>query len=92
MKKKKAAKVGADKEGKENPVYTQQDDSELLDSTGTNPPDADPAQTSNQTGNEGKANSHLPNVHKDNAIKISKKDDEPDGETEESDERDEDRQ
>ncbi|MBA3994615.1 MAG: hypothetical protein C0469_13905 [Cyanobacteria bacterium DS2.3.42] len=85
MNKKKAAK------GKNNPVYTQQDDSALLESTGTNPPDADPAQTSNQTGNEGKADSHLPNVHKDAAEKLSKKDDEQDGEAEVVDERDEDR-
>ena len=92
MNNKKASNAGADKKGKENPVYTQQDDSELLESTGTKPPDADPAQASNQTGNEGKADSHLPNVHKDAAEKISKKDDEPDGETEEPEERDEDRQ
>jgi hypothetical protein len=85
MNKKKAANR------KENPVYTQQDDSALLESTGTNPPDADPAQTSNQTGNEGKADSHLPNVHKDAAEKLSKKKDEVDGEAEEVDERDEDR-
>ncbi len=76
---------------KDNPVYTQQDDSALLENTGTNPPDADPAQTSNLTGNEGKANSHLPNVHKDAAEKLSKKDDEVDGEAEVVDERDEDR-
>ena len=86
MNKKKAAKQ------KDNPVYTQQDDSALLESTGTNPPDADPALTSNQTGNEGKADSHLPNVHKDAAEKISKKDQEADGEAEEVDERDEDRE
>lgn len=77
---------------KDNPVYTQQDDSALFENTGTNPPDADPAQTSNQTGNEGKADSHLPNVHKDAAEELSKKDDEVDGEAEEVDERDEDRQ
>ncbi|HIA50686.1 MAG TPA: hypothetical protein EYN91_01130 [Candidatus Melainabacteria bacterium] len=76
----------------ENPVYTQQDDSELLEATGNNPPDADPAQASNQTGNEGKADSHLPNVHKDAADKISKKDKQTDGESEKPDERDEDRQ
>lgn len=76
----------------ENPVYTQQDDSELLEATGNNPPDADPAQASNQTGNEGKADSHLPNVHKDAADKISKKDKQVDGESEKPDERDEDRQ
>ena len=35
MNKKKAAKQ------KDNPVYTQQGDSALLESTGTNPPDAD---------------------------------------------------
>lgn len=86
MNKKKPAK------GKNNPVYTQQDDSELLESTGTNPPDADPAQTSNQTGNEGKSDSHLPNVHKDASEKLSKKDDEQDGQAEKVDERDEDRQ
>jgi len=85
MKDKKGAKK------KENPVYTQQDDSELLDSKGNNSPDADPAQSSNQTGNEGKSDSHLPNVHKDASEKMSRKDDEQDGQSEEPDERDEDR-
>ncbi len=66
---------------KENPVYTQQDDSALLNSTGTNASDADPALTSNQTGSEGKADSHLPNVHKKAAEKLAKKDDKPDGES-----------
>jgi len=74
----------------ENPVYTQQDDSALLESKGNNEPDADPAQSSNLTGNEGKANSHLPNVHKNSADKISKKDEKADGESEKPDERDED--
>ena len=85
MKSKKVAKR------KDNPVYTQQDDTDLLESTGTNPPDADPAQSSNQTGNEGKSDSHLPNVHKDASEEISKKDDEEDGQSEQPDERDEDR-
>lgn len=89
MDKKKAAKA---QKKTDNPVYTEQDDSALLNSTGTNPSDADPAMVSNQAGTEGKADSHLPNVHKDAADKISKKDKSPDGETEEVDERDEDRQ
>lgn len=76
---------------KDNPVYTEQDDSELLESKGTNESDSDPAQSSNLSGTEGKADSHLPNVHKDAADKISKKDNKPDGETEEPQERDENR-
>lgn len=74
---------------KDNPVYTEQDDTALLDETGNNQPDADPAQASNQTGNEGKADSHLPNVHKDEADKVSKQDNKSDGEANEPDERDE---
>lgn len=75
----------------ENPVYTQQDDSDLLNSKGNNQPDADPAQSSNQTGNEGKKDSHLPNVHKEAADHISKRDAKADGESEKPEERDEDR-
>lgn len=89
MNKKKASKR---MEKQENPVYTQQDDSALLESKGNNQPDADPAQSSNRTGSEGKANSHLPNVHKNSADKISKKDKKADGESEKPDERDGDRE
>lgn len=92
MNKKKAPKRMEKSEKPENPVYTQQDDSALLESKGNNQPDADPAQSSNQTGNEGKADSHLPNVHKESADKISKKDKDADGESKQPDERDEDRE
>ncbi len=85
MNKKKAAK------GKNNPVYTQQDDSALLESTGTNPRMPTRRKHLIKPAAKGKLTVICQNVHKDAAEKLSKKDDEQDGEAEEVDERDEDR-
>lgn len=62
------------KPAEENPVYNPAADvTDLQSQVGKQQqPDSDPAQTSNQTGNEGKSNSHDPAAHESKAAEEGK--------------------
>ncbi|MBC8000901.1 MAG: hypothetical protein IAF58_23340 [Leptolyngbya sp.] len=64
----------ATKPAEENPIYNPAADvTDLQSQVGKQQqPDSDPAQTSNQTGNEGKADSHDPAAHESKAAEEGK--------------------